>query len=159
MITTNPLIHPAVQHQGIRKVSVDLHGAASRMSESLSILQHGHPNLLIIGSAIQNERALDQIRPMLRAPVVRWSPVERPQIPATVFRTLILQQVECLTARQQISLCAWLRRSADLQILSVAQMPVFPLVKAGRFLEELYYRLNVVLLDFGASAAVTLGES
>jgi hypothetical protein len=129
------------------------------VSESLPILRHGRPNLLIIGSAIQNERALDQVRPMLRAPVVRWSPAERPEIPATAFHTLILRHVEGLTARQQISFCAWLRRSADLQVVSVARMPVFPLVKAGTFLEELYYRLNVVLLDFGTSATPTLGES
>jgi hypothetical protein len=159
MTTTSPLIDPAVQHQSVRHVSVDLHRDASRVSESLAILQNGHPNLLLIGSAIQSERVFDQIRPMLRTPVVRWSPVERPEIPGTAFRTLIVRQVECLTASQQISLSAWLRRSTDLQIVSWARMPVFPLVKAGTFLEELYYRLNPVLLEFGSGATPTATES
>jgi len=89
MITTNPLTGQAGQPQGIGRAStsVDLHRDARRVSESLSILRHGRPNLLIIGSAIQNERALDQVRPMLRAPVVRWSPAERPEIPGIAFRT------------------------------------------------------------------------
>jgi hypothetical protein len=145
MITTNP----ALLHQSIQEVSIGLHTDAGRVSESLSILQHGRPNLLLVGSAIQNERVLDQIRPVLRAPVVRWSPVERPKIPATAFRTLIVRHVECLTPSQQASFAAWLRRSADIQIVSFAGIPVFPLVKAGTFLEELYYRLNVVLVEFG----------
>jgi DNA-binding NtrC family response regulator len=67
--------------------------------------------------------------------------------PAPVFRTLIVRHVECLTARQQVSFAAWLRRSTDTQIISIAGMPVFPLVQEGRFLDELYYFLNVVLLE------------
>jgi hypothetical protein len=147
MITMNPSIHPALPHQSTQNVSVDLHSDTDRVSEWLSILQYGRPNLLIVGSAIQNERVLEQVHPMLRAPVAWWSPVERPEVPAIAFRALIVRHVECLTAGQQVSFGAWLRRSPDVQIVSIATMPVFPLVKEGTFLEELYYLLNVVLLE------------
>ena len=146
MITTNPSIRPALPRQVIRDVSVDLLGDSSRVSETLSILQLARPNLLVVGSAIQNERVLDLICPMLRGSVAWWSPVDRLEIPAAAFRTLIVRDVECLTASQQVGFAAWLRRSPDVQIISMAGMPVFPLVTEGRFLEELYYRLNVLLL-------------
>src|SRR5215813_7338445 len=101
MITTNMLIRPPLLQQGVRDVSVDLQSDASRVSEVLSILQQGHPNLLVVGSALQNERVLDLIHPMLRGSVAWWSPVERLEIPATAFRTLIVRHVECLTSSQQ----------------------------------------------------------
>jgi DNA-binding NtrC family response regulator len=72
---------------------------------------------------------------------------------------LIIRHVECLTAGQQITLAAWLRRSADVQIISVAGMPVFPLVREGTFLEELYYLLNVVLLEVGGDPTPRFGDS
>jgi hypothetical protein len=134
-------------HQRIQNESVGLHSDPNRVSESLSILQHGRPNLLMVGSPIQNERVLEQVHPVLRAPVAWWSPVERPEIPATAFRALIVRNVECLTAGQQVSFAAWLRRFPDIQIVSIATMPVFPLVKEGTFSDELYYLLNVVLLE------------
>lgn len=157
MITTNPLGHQASPHRTIPAISVEQYD--SDTSELLSVLRCGRPNLLIIGSAIQNERVLDQMQAMLRAPVARWSPLEQAAIPEAAFGTLVVRHVQCLTAGQQASFASWLRRVHDLQIISFAGMPVFPLVTAGTFLEELYYRLNVFLLEPGRTATGTLEES
>ena len=35
----------------------------------------------------------------------------------------------------------------SVQIVSITSQPIWPLVEAGRFLEGLFYRLNVVTLE------------
>jgi transcriptional regulator of acetoin/glycerol metabolism len=102
-----------------------------------------------VGPSSHIERALAEIRPALRAPLVSWSPTETDRLPETACQTLIVRDVDCLTARQQASLAALASHSAgDLQIVSTARQHVFPLVCEGRFLDALYYQLNVVLLEF-----------
>ena len=44
----------------------------------------------------------------------------------------------------------WLDRFGEsVQVVSLTSVPLWPLVKAGRFLEGLFYRLNVVSLTAG----------
>jgi len=116
--------------------------------EPLSSLHRFHPNILLVDSGVQVERALAEIRPMLRIPLTEWSPRAMPHLPAIAFRSLIVRDAECLTPTQQRSLAALLSRSLGrVQVVSIAGVRLFPLVCQGLFLEDLYYRLNVVLLE------------
>jgi hypothetical protein len=129
---------------------IDVHGAGNPVSELLAELHRLHPNILIIGGGGETERALESIYPTLRPPVALWTPLETAHLPAPAFRTLIVRDVDGLTAAQQASLAGLVRRSAgEVQIVSIARVPFFPLVTQGLFLDELYYRLNVVVLEPG----------
>jgi DNA-binding NtrC family response regulator len=53
-----------------------------------------------------------------------------------------------MTLPQQIELYDWLNAGRGaVQIVSITSEPIWPLVEAGRFLEGLFYRLNVVTLE------------
>ncbi|MGE5243762.1 MAG: hypothetical protein ACM3SQ_06015 [Betaproteobacteria bacterium] len=61
--------------------------------------------------------------------------------------TLVLYDVSALTLSQQITLYDWMNdRSGSVQVFSITSTPLLPLVNSGRFLEGLYYRMNVVYL-------------
>jgi len=118
----------------------------------LAILERGRPNVLLIGDAISANGALEQMRPHLLTPLVSWLPRESPAVPATPFRTLVVQDVDELTAVQQADLLAHLDEAgADVQLVSLSGGPLFPAVVNGTFLEDLYYRLNVVVFDCAAA--------
>ncbi len=67
-------------------------------------------------------------------------------LPDSSARPILLGDVSTLTLRQQIDLFDWLDRFGDAQVFSVTSMPLWPLVERGRYLEGLFYRLNVVTL-------------
>jgi len=64
--------------------------------------------------------------------------------PTIASGTLIVREVEALGAAEQRQLLDWLTRFRDVQCVSLVRKPLFPMVAAGRFLAELYYRLNTV---------------
>jgi transcriptional regulator of aromatic amino acid metabolism len=65
--------------------------------------------------------------------------------------TLFLVNLAGLTLGQQMKLYDWIDGgSRDLQVVSIARQSLYPLVEEGRFMEALYYRLNVVCLEAGA---------
>jgi Sigma-54 interaction domain len=69
-------------------------------------------------------------------------------LPAGRRGTLLLHDVAALTLAQQMALYDWMsERWIDMQVISIASRPLLPLVHAGRFLEGLYYRLNVLYLS------------
>ena len=150
MITPTKPIQPLPPGiETVRRSDVDAYdGVGSSVADILAVLRRIHPNVLIIGSGVEAERALEHIRPALQTPLTSWSPTDTPHLPAPVFRTLIVRDVDGLTATQQASLALLLRRSSgEIQIVSIARLPLFPLVTQGLFLDELYYRLNVVVLE------------
>lgn len=56
---------------------------------------------------------------------------------------------------QQVRLLTWMDcHIADVQVVSVARHPVFPLVLAGTFLNKLYYRLNTLYLPLSECPTV-----
>ncbi len=71
--------------------------------------------------------------------------------------TLLIENVTALTAAQQQELYAWLTDGPtdglpQMQVISVATEPLLPSVQDGRFLEALYYRLNIVRMDSPVAA-------
>jgi DNA-binding NtrC family response regulator len=61
---------------------------------------------------------------------------------------LLLTRIEELNIDQQIALFDWMSTAHEkAQVISIATMRLDQLVKTGRFLEGLFYRLNVVQVD------------
>ena len=80
-------------------------------------------------------------------------PVQTLRLPGTFVLpedhggTLLLWDASRLTLDQQIRLNDWMGvRRVRTQVISVTTTPLLPLVEDGRFLEGLYYRMNVVSL-------------
>jgi hypothetical protein len=66
-------------------------------------------------------------------------------LPADDARTLLIGDVSTLTLQQQIDFYDWLERGNEtVQVISLTSAPLWPLVTSGRFLEGLFYRLNVM---------------
>jgi transcriptional regulator of aromatic amino acid metabolism len=64
--------------------------------------------------------------------------------------TLFLVNLAALTLGQQMKLYDWMDDGGrECQVVSIARQSLYPLVEEGRFMEALYYRLNVVCLDAG----------
>lgn len=102
-------------------------------------------NVLLEGT----DRVIDQViavmTPHLRHPIQtrpRWALQAMPR-----EGTLILREVDTLNTDEQRSLLHWLDNAgAQIQLISAASSPLFPLVLEGRFLHGLYYRLNIVYI-------------
>lgn len=62
--------------------------------------------------------------------------------------TLVVRDVDALDPEEQRQLLDSLQRASGTQVISVASQSLYPLVQSGRFTDALYYRLNVVYLDF-----------
>ncbi len=79
-------------------------------------------------------------------------------LPTSRIGTLVLENVEALTPPQQIALHDWMTTGClGVQVVSVTSAPLATSVQRGEFLEALFYRLNIVLID--ADTARALPES
>ena len=109
-------------------------------------------NILVIGSrdALDSFRATT--RTCLRAPVavVRGSAVG-PLHPAA---TLVIEDAHLLDASAQAAVAAWTAapENADAQVISLTSRRLYPLVVAGDFDADLYYRLNAIVLNVDEEA-------
>ncbi len=121
-----------------------------------SFFRRGHPHALLIGSAAQASAALARLRRDLRTPLVHWHPSAVAD-PPQAAGTLIIWEVATLGQTQQERFLMWMDRRVELQVISVARDPVFPLVLEGAFLDTLYYRLNTVCLPLSDSLNVAVG--
>ena len=123
------------------------------------VFREVRPHALLIGSEASTAAALARMSQYLRAPLAHWHPaavLEPP--PAT--GTLVVWEVDTVTRIQQALLLMWMDSyAADVQVISVARRPVFPLVLQQEFLDTLYYRLNTVCLALPDSLNVALEAS
>lgn len=109
------------------------------------IVTTARSNVLIEGSDATIDAVLTALRAQLRSPVSDW----RSGGPDAEAGTLLVRSVDRLDVEAQRSLLDYLSvKSASglLQVVSTSAQSVFPLIDRGLFLEELYYRLNTVLL-------------
>lgn len=69
-------------------------------------------------------------------------------LPLARHGTLVVVDAAALTLAQQIELHDWLNAGrGGVQVVSITSQPLWPLVEQGRFLEGLFYRLNVITLE------------
>lgn len=116
-----------------------------------------HQNALLEGSPRATANVLRLLRPHLRHPII-WTPTVLPlEVPRRPCGTFVLPNLSAITQHEQLTLLRWLDRTAlRTQVVSTSAHPVYPLITLGRFSDELYYRLNVVLL---ATDALPVGAA
>ena len=106
------------------------------------------PNVLVIGPVARSEATVAAIVGGLPAPVRYWTPDSPLPSPGDTTTTVIRDIATLSLSFQQ----AWLTRmnsphAQHTQIIATSSIAVFPLIVRGVFLEDLYYRLNTVLVD------------
>ena len=133
-------------------VDVDAEPPALRQRTLVPALEwravcEGRYNLLLEGPEASTDAALLLLKPHLIG-IVHWKQSAAPlELPPRNVRTLILENVDSLSATEQTSLLTWMA-AADrrIQIVSTTAQALFPFVARGLFDERLYYRLNTVFL-------------
>ena len=78
---------------------------------------------------------------------LQLSPKSRP------IGTIVVYDVDTLTGDEQRALYQWMAGNGRIQVVSTASKSLQPMLQAGAFNEGLYYRLNVVTLDFTSAVA------
>jgi hypothetical protein len=102
-------------------------------------------NTLLIASALAADQLVDQAKTFLPVPIHERDCAEGLSLPADAS-TVILRRVDALALEDQSALLGWLVRRARVQLLSVCEKPLFPLVQRARFLEQLFYKLNIITI-------------
>jgi hypothetical protein len=105
-------------------------------------------NLLVIGPDDITAMLLDTVRPHLEPPVAIQRGGQPLALPAGPVGTLILNNVWSHTLAEQAELNEALHgRLGHTQVISTSPICLMPMLRDGRFLETLYYRLNTILVD------------
>ena len=110
-----------------------------------SVLLQRRPNILVVGPGAAADAFIRAVTPQLRLPVRSFvCAALPPHLPAD--GTLVLRDVDTLDRDQQQRLINWLDAAPDghPQVISFTTAPLYLLVQASMFLDQLYYRLNVV---------------
>ena len=118
----------------------------------LHLMTRRQVNLLLIGSEGVIQDTLYSIRPELAKPIRTWhapDPLELPH--PSQPGTLILREVAALSPIDQSRLCNWMEKSAGrMRVVGTTSAPLMAKVDSGAFLDHLYYRLNVGMVDMMA---------
>jgi hypothetical protein len=107
-------------------------------------------NLLLEGSPSVIEESLAALKPHLRAPVCEFRPADGGCVPQPGEGTLVLFEVSKLDAVQQAALMQWFDDcdgQLPVRIVSTSSESLYSFVGPDAFPAQLYYRLNVLLLQ------------
>lgn len=149
----------------LKRDASDLTAHAGRQDDEASkgaalechFVRGNRSHVLVAGAADAVEQSLAALMPHLDPPVWYWSPDALLPAPGDV-KTLVIRNVDTLSAERQRDLLSWLEQAAvgRTRVVSMTTAPLFQRVASGRFLDTLYYRLNMVVLD-GAGPRVLDG--
>jgi hypothetical protein len=111
------------------------------------LLREGRARTLVIGTAGASGRAVRALCADFQSPIHNVRAGCRftfPQKPGT----LLIQDVSTLGAADQVRLLEWLNLGPrGVSVIAVTSEPLFPLVQCGRFRSDLFYRLNLIVID------------
>jgi len=124
-------------------------GSADQAFEVVQLAEKHRVNVLLLGTNDVVNRVMAALHECLPEPVAEWSPGEQFTLPAVEqVGTIVLNDVGALAIQEQIQLLEWLNTAhGRTQVVSTAPTLLLPRVKAGSFIDTLYYRLNTVCLD------------
>jgi hypothetical protein len=107
-------------------------------------------NLLLVGSDEEVGQLIGDLGPDLDGPTTVWEPGRPLLLPdPTGPGTLILRHVGQMNSHDQQRVFDWLPvHGRRLRIISTTSDALAPLIARGAFHEMLYYRLNVVCVEF-----------
>lgn len=121
----------------------------AELSLEWNAISREHCNVLVEAMPAVAGQILEKLRPHLRNPIAEYRPKVGVPVPQPAEGTLILLGVESLDAGQQAQLLQWLDQGRSrVQLASISSEPLFPLVEAGTFDASLYYRLNIVRIEW-----------
>jgi len=105
------------------------------------------PNVLLNGPQPTTDAVLDALKPRLRRPHAHWVPEAQLTLPLQ-NGTLILHEIIALNTQQQEQLLQWLSHlSEPSQVVSTSSSSLYALVQDGKFSADLFYRVNVVVVE------------
>jgi hypothetical protein len=134
--------------------------SSARLVDERPLFRQWHPHVLLVGDDASVSPALARLRPQLRGPISQWRPAVATDPPRVTSGALIIWGVDALSPDQQCQLLAWMTGAgANVQIISISERQLFPRVWQKAFLDDLYYRLNMVCLaldDHPADPPTTL---
>jgi len=120
----------------------------------LHLMTRRRVNLLLIGPEGVIQDTLYSLGPELAKPIRTWvapDPLELPH--PSQPGTLILRDVASLSPIDQTRLCNWMEHAAGrIRVVGTTNTPLMAKVDSGAFLDHLYYRLNVGMVDMMAEA-------
>jgi hypothetical protein len=116
----------------------------------LQVVRLRRVNALLVGDDRAIQAAVQMLTPTLRGPITtraRGTALVLPSLSTT--GTFIVRDVDELTPGDQRRFFDWSERAAGRsQIISTSREPLLRYVKAGLFLDTLYYRLNTICWDY-----------
>jgi hypothetical protein len=120
--------------------------------------ENRRPNLLVVCNGVSVEAAVRHIVAFCEPPYHLTALPGKLDLPEVKKGTLLLADVAMMSIGQQMRLFDWLPAdSENLQVVSISSVPLRPLVDDGKFLEGLFYRLNVIYLDATRRVAAGAG--
>jgi transcriptional regulator of acetoin/glycerol metabolism len=121
----------------------------------LHVLRTMRPHLMLIGPAAVTRKVIHDLGRAFLSPTMTWRSAGRLILPTEAdARTLILEGIQNLSMEEQQQLCEWLPRViGSIQVVSTSNAPLLPLVEEGRFLDTLYYRINLLYVPCHAVRA------
>ena len=122
---------------------------ADNAHEELVAMGMPRVNLLLMGRQGATQGVLDKLTAGLHQPIASWMPgVEFVLPPVDRTGTMVLHDVGALAIDEQIRLLEWLGGAVGhTQVVSTTAGSLLPRIRAGAFIDMLYYRLNTVCVE------------
>jgi transcriptional regulator of aromatic amino acid metabolism len=120
--------------------------------------ENRRPNLLIECKGVSVEATVRHVVAYCEPPYHTTALPGNLELPALKKGTVLLADLAMMSLGQQMRVFDWLPRDCgNLQVVSISSVPVRPLVDEGKFLEGLFYRLNVISLEATKNLAAVRG--
>jgi hypothetical protein len=121
---------------------------ARAAAEELFLMGMPRVNVMLAGRDEVVRFVLRMLLGHVRRPITNWYPGQQLALPPTRTGTLVLHEVGSLGILEQIQLLEWSGGTGHRpQLISTTSSPLLPRVRAGAFIDTLYYRLNSVYMD------------
>jgi hypothetical protein len=116
--------------------------------KDLRRLVNSGANLLVRGEKSAVTATVVALSADFPRPLTTWMTGTDADLPAVDRGTLVIHEIENLDLSRQRALLAWLEEhTSRVRLITTTSRDLFSMVSAGLFLDQLYYRLNTIVVD------------